>query len=90
MLNGKEIEVGPVQAASFSRAGRSQMAYRFVQDSIPGYWDQTGQFAKGILKAPLKFSRSVQDSVMPEDIRLRVLSVPIQGSIMPPRQGHPL
>ncbi|HPV87717.1 MAG TPA: peptidoglycan DD-metalloendopeptidase family protein [Bacteroidales bacterium] len=58
MLNGKEIEVGPVQAASFSRAGRSQMAYRFVQDSIPGYWDQDGvNLQRAFLKAPLKFSR---------------------------------
>ncbi len=58
MLNGKEIEAGPVQAASFTRSGKSQMAYRFVQDSIPGYWNQDGiNLQRAFLKAPLKYSR---------------------------------
>ena len=42
MLNGKEVEAGPILASAFIRSGRSLMAYRFVQDSLPGYWDPDG------------------------------------------------
>ncbi|HOR12212.1 MAG TPA: M23 family metallopeptidase, partial [Bacteroidales bacterium] len=44
--------------ASFIRAGRTQNAFRYLQDSVPGYWDQDGvNLQRAFLKAPLKFSR---------------------------------
>ncbi|OQB68710.1 MAG: Murein DD-endopeptidase MepM [Bacteroidetes bacterium ADurb.Bin139] len=58
MLKGKEVEAGPILAASFIRAGRTQNAFRYLQDSVPGYWDQDGvNLQRAFLKAPLKFSR---------------------------------
>ncbi|MDD5314145.1 MAG: peptidoglycan DD-metalloendopeptidase family protein [Bacteroidales bacterium] len=58
MLNGKEVEAGPILASAFIRSGRSLMAYRFVQDSLPGYWDPDGvNLQRAFLKAPLKYSR---------------------------------
>ncbi|MBV6455228.1 MAG: Murein DD-endopeptidase MepM [Bacteroidales bacterium] len=58
MLEGKEVEVGTILAASFIRSGRIQMAFRFIQDSLPGYWDQDGvNLQRAFLKAPLKYSR---------------------------------
>ena len=57
MLKGKEVEAGPILAASFIRAGRTQNAFRYLQDSVPGYWDQDGvNLQRAFLKAPLKFS----------------------------------
>ncbi|HOO42154.1 MAG TPA: peptidoglycan DD-metalloendopeptidase family protein [Bacteroidales bacterium] len=58
MLNGKEVEAGPILAASFIRSQEEQMAFRYVQDSMPGYWDQNGiNLQRTFLKAPLRFSR---------------------------------
>lgn len=58
LLKGKEVEAGPILAASFIRAGRTQNAFRYLQDSVPGYWDQEGvNLQRAFLKAPLKFSR---------------------------------
>jgi murein DD-endopeptidase MepM/ murein hydrolase activator NlpD len=58
MLNGKEVEAGPVLAATFIRSGKEQMAFRYVQDSMPGYWDQDGiNLQRTFLKAPLRYSR---------------------------------
>ncbi len=58
LLKGKEVEAGPILAASFIRGGRTQNAFRYLQDSVPGYWDQDGvNLQRAFLKAPLKFSR---------------------------------
>ncbi len=58
ILNGKEVEAGPVLAASFIRDKEEMMAFRYVQDSMPGYWDQNGvNLQRTFLKAPLKYSR---------------------------------
>jgi len=58
LLKDKEVEAGPILAASFIRAGRTQNAFRYLQDSVPGYWDQEGvNLQRAFLKAPLKFSR---------------------------------
>jgi murein DD-endopeptidase MepM/ murein hydrolase activator NlpD len=58
ILNGEEVEAGPVLAATFIRSGEEQMAFRYVQDSMPGYWDQNGtNLQRTFLKAPLRYSR---------------------------------
>jgi len=58
MLNGEEVEAGPVLAAAFIRSGEEQLAFRYVQDSVPGYWDQNGvNLQRTFLKAPLRYSR---------------------------------
>lgn len=58
ILEGKETEPGRIVAASFTRSGKTQMAFRYVQDSITGYWDIEGEnLQKAFLKAPLRYSR---------------------------------
>lgn len=58
LLKDKEVEAGPILAASFIRAGHTQKAFRYMQDSVPGYWDQDGvNLQRAFLKAPLKYSR---------------------------------
>jgi murein DD-endopeptidase MepM/ murein hydrolase activator NlpD len=58
LLKGKEVEAGPILAASFIRSGRTQKAFRYLQDSLAGYWDQDGvNLQRAFLKAPLKYSR---------------------------------
>lgn len=57
-LQGREVEAGPVKTAVFLHNGVRYKAYRFMQDSLPGYWDQNGvNLQKAFLKAPLKYSR---------------------------------
>ncbi len=58
ILDGKETEPGRIVAASFTRSRKTQMAFRYVQDSMPGYWDIQGEnLQKAFLKAPLRYSR---------------------------------
>lgn len=58
ILQGREVDIGPVLAASFTRSGEERLAFRYVCDSVPGYWDQNGvNLQRTFLKAPLKYSR---------------------------------
>lgn len=58
MLNGKELEPGPIVAASFTHGGQTYKAFRYVQDSVAGYWNFEGEnLQKAFLKAPLRYSR---------------------------------
>ncbi len=58
LLQGKEVDAGPILAASYTRDGECRLAFRYIQDSIPGYWDQEGiNLQRTFLKAPLKYSR---------------------------------
>ncbi|MFY9116528.1 MAG: peptidoglycan DD-metalloendopeptidase family protein [Bacteroidales bacterium] len=58
ILQGKEVDAGPVLAASFTRGGEEKQAFRYVCDSAAGYWDQNGvNLQRAFLKAPLKYSR---------------------------------
>ncbi|HPX79446.1 MAG TPA: peptidoglycan DD-metalloendopeptidase family protein [Bacteroidales bacterium] len=58
LLQGEEVDAGHILTASFSRGGTNQLAFRYVQDSVAGYWDQDGvNLQRAFLKAPLKYSR---------------------------------
>lgn len=58
LLKDREIEPGPITAASFTHAGKTYLAFRYVQDSMTGYWNEKGEnLQKAFLKAPLKYSR---------------------------------
>lgn len=52
------IGTGDIKAMVFEHNGEPFYAYRFTQDSIPDYFDETGMsLKKAFLQAPLKFSR---------------------------------
>ncbi|MDY0332431.1 MAG: peptidoglycan DD-metalloendopeptidase family protein [Bacteroidales bacterium] len=58
LLQGEEVDAGHILTASFSRGSTNQLAFRYVQDSVAGYWDQDGvNLQRAFLKAPLKYSR---------------------------------
>ncbi|HRY98698.1 MAG TPA: peptidoglycan DD-metalloendopeptidase family protein [Bacteroidales bacterium] len=58
MVDSTDIGIGEVPVAWFSHAGKEIFAFRFLQDSAVGYFDETGQsLRRSFLKAPLKFSR---------------------------------
>lgn len=58
VVGDKEVEVGPILTASFTHVGQTYKAYRFMQDSVYGYWDAEGvNLQKAFLKAPLRYSR---------------------------------
>jgi murein DD-endopeptidase MepM/ murein hydrolase activator NlpD len=53
-----DIGLGEIPVAWFSHAGKEIYAFRFLQDSAIGYFNEQGQsLRRGFLKAPLKFSR---------------------------------
>jgi murein DD-endopeptidase MepM/ murein hydrolase activator NlpD len=57
-VDSVQIGIGQIPAAFFRHAGKEIYAFRFVQDSIPDYFDETGaSLRRTFLKAPLRFSR---------------------------------
>ncbi len=57
-IGSKSIGIGTIHAAWFEHRGQKYYAFRFMQDSIWSYWDETGNsLRKTFLKAPLRFSR---------------------------------
>lgn len=52
------FDIGDIYAADFVHTGKLYKAYRFVVDSVTGYWSETGEnLKKAFLKAPLSFTR---------------------------------
>ncbi len=52
------VGIGPIHAAEFEHMGKVYSAYRFFQDNLFHYFDQSGEnLRKAFLKAPLSFSR---------------------------------
>ena len=50
--------IGEIIAANFIHFGKTFDAYRFVQDSVPDYFDDNGNsLRRAFLKSPLKFGR---------------------------------
>ncbi|MBE0641168.1 MAG: metalloendopeptidase, partial [Bacteroidales bacterium] len=57
-VDSTDIGLGEIPVAWFSHAGKDIYAFRFMQDSAVGYFDEKGQsLRRSFLKAPLKFSR---------------------------------
>ena len=57
-VGDKFVDIGDVFASTFTHAGRSYDAYRYVQDEVPQYWNGAGDnLRKAFLKAPLTFKR---------------------------------
>lgn len=57
-VDSTSIGIGDVQGIMFRHSNDSLYAFRYIQDSIPNYFDEEGQsLKKAFLKAPLKFSR---------------------------------
>ena len=57
-VGDKFVDIGDVFTSTFTHAGRSYDAYRFVQDEIPQFWNSEGEnLKKAFLKAPLTFKR---------------------------------
>lgn len=57
-VDGERIGIGNVLAAEFVHRDEAFYSYRFVQDSVANYFDESGEsLRKAFLKAPLKFSR---------------------------------
>jgi murein DD-endopeptidase MepM/ murein hydrolase activator NlpD len=55
---GKSIGIGKVMAANFNHYNKDFFACRFIQDSIPDYFDaQANSLRRAFLKSPLKFGR---------------------------------
>lgn len=58
MVDSSEIGIGDISACSFTHSGREFLAFRFIQDSIPDFFDEKGgSLRRTFLKAPLRFSR---------------------------------
>lgn len=57
-VDSLQIGIGEIPAALFHHAGKDIYAFRFVQDSVADYFDETGaSLRRTFLKAPLRFSR---------------------------------
>ncbi len=57
-VEGKPIGVGHILSARFNHYGKDLWAFRFEQDSLADYFDETGQsLMRAFLKAPLKYNR---------------------------------
>ena len=58
MVDGEFVGIGEVKACLFEHSGEEFYALRFLQDSIPKFFDEKGQgMRKAFLKSPLKFGR---------------------------------
>ncbi len=57
-VEGEEVGMGKIKAASFVHAGETFNAIWFKNDSVSGFYNEKGESnRKQFLKAPLKFSR---------------------------------
>jgi murein DD-endopeptidase MepM/ murein hydrolase activator NlpD len=57
-VDGNSIGVGKVIAANFNHYNKDFFACRFIQDSIPDYFDEeANSLRRAFLKSPLKFGR---------------------------------
>ena len=57
-VDDKAVDLRHVLAAEFDHNGKHYDAYRFYQDSLPGYWNEKGEnVKKAFLKAPLNYTR---------------------------------
>ena len=57
-VDGKSIGVGKVLASNFNHYNKDFFACRFIQDSIPDYFDaEANSLRRAFLKSPLKFGR---------------------------------
>ncbi len=57
-VDGKSIGVGNVLASNFNHYNKDFFACRFIQDSIPDYFDaEANSLRRAFLKSPLKFGR---------------------------------
>ena len=57
-VEGKSVGIKTVHAALFNHRGKEFYAFHYEQDSVWGFFDETGQsLRKAFLKAPLNFSR---------------------------------
>ena len=54
LLQGEEVDAGHILTASFSRGGTNQLAFRYVRDSVAGYWDQDGVNLQGLFESTIK------------------------------------
>ena len=57
-VDGKSIGIGKVLASNFNHYNKDFFACRFIQDSIPDYFDaEANSLRRAFLKSPLKFGR---------------------------------
>jgi murein DD-endopeptidase MepM/ murein hydrolase activator NlpD len=57
-VEGQSIGIGKVIAANFNHYNKDFFACRFIQDSIPDYFDiEANSLRRAFLKSPLKFGR---------------------------------
>jgi murein DD-endopeptidase MepM/ murein hydrolase activator NlpD len=57
-VEGKPIGFGKILSARFNHYGKDHFAFRFEQNDLSDYFDETGQsLMRAFLKAPLKYSR---------------------------------
>ena len=57
-VEDRAVDLRHVLGAVFEHNGKSYDAYRFHQDSLPGYWNEKGEnVKKAFLKAPLNYTR---------------------------------
>lgn len=57
-IDSTSVGIGTIYAAWFEHKGELNYAFRFEQDSVASYWDESGNsLRKSFLKAPLRFSR---------------------------------
>jgi Membrane proteins related to metalloendopeptidases len=57
-VDDKAVDLRHVLAAVFDHNRKHYDAYRFYQDSLPGYWNEKGEnVKKAFLKAPLNYTR---------------------------------
>ena len=57
-VEDRAVDLRHVLAAVFEHNGKRYEAYRFYQDSLPGYWNEKGEnVKKAFLKAPLNYTR---------------------------------
>jgi len=58
MVENNFVGIGEVKSVLFEHSGEDFYAFRFLQDSVPKFFDDKGQgLRKAFLKSPLKFGR---------------------------------